>query len=281
MNAIPLVDSERTTQNRIVNLLHKHCGYQYIGYLQDADNSPLRTEEFQKFLRAQYPDIQSSELEKVTAQVETQIRNVHDANTLYEANEKIYQLLRYGVNIHREDGKSATFQIIDWKTTANNIFSLAEEVTVRRNVKEYRTRRPDVVVYVNGLALAVIELKKSTVSVKDGVRQQIRNNKNDNEICHFFATAQFLLAGNDSEGVYYGTILTPEKFYLRWKEPTGQGYPNNNAEPDPYPEKYTRQDFPNELDRSLLQLLDPDRLLTLIHDCVIFDGGIKKVCRPN
>lgn len=146
MNAIPLVDSERTTQNRIVNLLHKHCGYQYIGYLQDADNSPLRTEEFQKFLRAQYPDIQSSELEKVTAQVETQIRNVHDANTLYEANEKIYQLLRYGVNIHREDGKSATFQIIDWKTTANNIFSLAEEVTVRRNVKEYRTRRPDVVV---------------------------------------------------------------------------------------------------------------------------------------
>lgn len=281
MNAIPLVDSERTTQNRIVNLLHQHCGYQYIGYLQDADNSPLRTEEFQKFLRAQYPDIQSSELEKVTAQVETQIRNVHDANTLYEANEKIYQLLRYGVNIHREDGKSATFQIIDWKTTANNIFSLAEEVTVRRNVKEYRTRRPDVVVYVNGLALAVIELKKSTVSVKDGVRQQIRNNKNDNEICHFFATAQFLLAGNDSEGVYYGTILTPEKFYLRWKEPTGQGYPNNNAEPDPYPEKYTRQDFPNELDRSLLQLLDPDRLLTLIYDCVIFDGGIKKVCRPN
>ena len=75
---------------------------------------------------------------------------------------------------------------------ADNIFSLAEEVTVRRNIEEYHTRRPDIVVYVNGMALGVIELKKSTVSVKDGVRQQIRNNGRDNEICHFFVPAQFL-----------------------------------------------------------------------------------------
>lgn len=281
MNSIPLVDSERATQNRIVNLLHDYCGYQYLGYKQDSDNSPLLTNELTKFLRQQYPDISSGELAKVIAEIEKHIQNVHDKDSLYEANVEIYNLLRYGVNIKLDDGLSGTFWIIDWKNVANNRFSLAEEVTVRRNMPEYHTRRPDVVMYVNGLALAVLELKKSTVSVKDGVRQQIRNNKNDNEICHFFAPAQFLLAGNDSEGVYYGTILTPEKFWLRWKEPTGQGYPNNNTEPDPYPEKYTRQDFPNELDRPLLQLLDPERFLKLVHDCVIYDGGIKKVCRPN
>ena len=281
MNSIPLVDSERATQNRIVNLLHDYCGYQYLGYKSDSDNSPLIAEELTKFLHQQYPDISSGELAKVIAEIEKHIHSVHDRDSLYEANVAIYNLLRYGVNIKLDNGQSGTFWIIDWKNVANNRFSLAEEVTVRRNMKEYHTRRPDVVMYVNGLALAVLELKKSTVSVKDGVRQQIRNNKNDNEICHFFAPAQFLLAGNESEGVYYGTILTPEKFWLRWKEPTGQSFPNNTPEPEPYPEKYSRQDFPNELDRSLLQLLDPERFLTLVHDCVIYDGGIKKVCRPN
>lgn len=281
MNTIPCVDSERATQNRIVNLLHDYCGYEYLGYKQDSDNSPLIPELLARFLRDKYPDITQTEIDKIFREIESLVNRVSDSKTLYDSNLKFYELLRYGVNLRREDGRAATYQIIDWGDAGRNIWSLAEEVTVKRNIEEHHTRRPDLVIYVNGLALAVIELKKSTISVKDGIRQQIRNNKNDNEISHFFTTAQFLLAGNDSEGVHYGTILTPEKFWLRWKELTGNSYPNGNPEPDVIEEKFSRQQFTNELDRSTLQLLDPKRFLTLVHDCVIYDGGVKKVCRPN
>ena len=98
------------------------------------------------------------------------------------------------MNISGDDGKSKTIHLIDWQHIGANYFAIAEEVTVRRNISEYHTRRPDVVIYVNGISVSVIELKKSTVSVKDGIRQQIRNNSKDDEICHFFATAQFLFA---------------------------------------------------------------------------------------
>lgn len=122
--------------------------------------------------------------------LDLEISRCHDKDTLFQSNLNFYNYLRYGVNIQGDDGHSKTVKIIEWSedNVADNIFSLAEEVTVHRNIEEYRTRRPDIVVYVNGMALGVIELKKSTVSVKDGVRQQIRNNGKDNEICHFFCT---------------------------------------------------------------------------------------------
>ena len=211
MNTIPLVDPERVTQNRVVNLLHDYCGYQYLGYKQDEDNSPIIPEILGRFLKESQGATQS-EVDKIVRMLESEINRCHNKDTLFEANLKIYEYLRYGVNIQKEDGSgSVTYWLINWDKGdyAENIFSLAEEVTVRRNIPEYHTRRPDIVVYINGIAVGVIELKKSTVSVKDGIRQNIRNNGKDNEICHFFSTAQFLFAGNDSEGVYYGTILTP------------------------------------------------------------------------
>ena len=277
---IPIVDPERVTQNRIINLLKNICGYKYLGYKQDADNSPIIQGELKHFLQNS-GKYSVAEIDKAIRAVESEILRCHDKDTLFESNLNIYNYLRYGVNVTGDDGKAKTIHLIDWQHIGVNYFAIAEEVTVCRNISEYHTRRPDVVIYVNGIAVSVIELKKSTVSVKDGIRQQIRNNSKDDEICHFFTTSQFLFAGNDSEGLHYGTIITPEKFWLRWKEPTGQSYPNNNPEPDEIPQKYSRQDYPNELDRSLLQMLDPERLLQLIHDCVIFDGGIKKVCRPN
>ena len=199
MNTIPLVDSERTTQNRVVNLLHDYCGYQYLGYKQNADNLPIIPEILGKFIK-DTQHASNTEIDKVLRLLDLEISRCHDKDTLFQSNLNFYSYLRYGVNIQGDDGHSKTVKIIEWSedNVADNIFSLAEEVTVHRNIEEYRTRRPDIVVYVNGMALGVIELKKSTVSVKDGVRQQIRNNGKDNEICHFFVPAQFLFAGNDS-----------------------------------------------------------------------------------
>ena len=75
------------------------------------------------------------------------------------------------------------------------------------------TKRPDVVLYVNGIALAVLELKRSTVSVAEGIRQNLDNQKKE-FIQPFFSTLQWLMAGNDSEGLRYATIETPEKYWL-------------------------------------------------------------------
>ena len=100
-----------------------------------------------------------------------------------------------------------------------NHFGIAEEVTVSpalRRVKAYG-KRPDIVLYVNGIALGVLELKRSTVSVAEGIRQNLDNQKKI-FIQPFFATMQLIMAGNDTEGLRYGVIETPEKYYLTWKE---------------------------------------------------------------
>lgn len=77
------------------------------------------------------------------------------------------------------------------------------------------TKCPDVVLYVNGIALAVLELKRSTVSVAEGIRQNLDNQKKE-FIQPFFSTLQWLMAGNDSEGLRYATIETPEKYWLQY-----------------------------------------------------------------
>ena len=78
-------------------------------------------------------------------------------------------------------------------------------------------KRPDVVLYVNGIAMGMFELKKSCISVGNGIRQLLTNQKREN-ILNFFSTAQLLFAGNEAEGLHYGTVNTLQKFYLKWKE---------------------------------------------------------------
>ena len=148
-----------------------------------------------------------------------------------------------------------TVWLIDWKNPLNNDFAIAEEVTVEGE----HTKRPDVVLYVNGIALGVLELKRSVVSVSEGIRQNLDNQKKM-FIQPFFTTIQLIMAGNDTEGLRYGVIETPEKYYLTWKEQSA---------------------IENPLDRSLTQLCEKQRLLEMIHDFVVFDSGVKKICRHN
>src|SRR6185437_4008558 len=115
--------------------------------------------------------------------------------------------------------------------------------------------------YINGIAVAVIELKNSRVSIGDGIRQLLSNQQPAFN-AWFFSTVQFVFAGNDSEGLQYGTINTPEKFFLKWKE--------DEADDSRY-----------KLDKYLLKMCRKDRLIELIHDFVLFDGGIKKVPRVH
>ena len=275
----PSTNSERAVQNRIIKLLCDKNGYEYIGNLKDVENGNIREEILRQFL------MERQELK--SAQATEAIRKLKEAafcankDALYNNNKAVYNTLRYPVAVSQGAGlPNKQVWLIDWKVSYNNYFHIAEEVTVRKQTLGEEHRRPDVVVYINGIAVAVIELKKATVSVEDGINQNWRNQQ-EGQIPQFFSTAQLLMAGSESQGVYYGTTLTPPKFYLHWKEPAGDGYPYDTDKLPVSSSLYGQKEFPNELDRSLMQMLEPDRLLEFIHDCVVFDGGIKKVSRPN
>lgn len=279
-NMQPTTNTERDTQNRIIRSLRDFGGYTYYGNLHDSENLPYIEPILKQFL-TEKQGCSPEQAEEVVKKLRNAVAACHDNKTLYNANKDIYQLLTKPTAVSQGRGRTnRTVSLIDWANPENNFFHIAEEVTVIRNTPTAEHRRPDVVVYVNGIAVCIVELKKASVSAHDGIRQQIRNQA-DGQIPQFFATAQLLLAGNESEGVYYGTTHTPEEFYLRWKEPTGEHYPSPTAEPAPYTTPYPADRFDNLLDRTLLQMLNHTRLLEFIHDCIIFDGGVKKVARPN
>ena len=265
-------DSERQTQNRVIKFFCDKLNYTYIGNLHDSENSNIMQERLCAYLqRRGYSErLIKRSVEKLVGASKNLTQG------LYHANKEVYSLLKYGAKIAEEAGEAEkTVYYIDFDNPAENDFCIAEEVTVVGN----STKRPDVVIYVNGIALAVIELKKSTISVSDGIRQNLTNQK-ANFIDQFFTTMQFCMAGNESEGLRYGTLLTPEKYYLEWKQEAFQEFPDERDETDLLIEERCK-DIDGKLYESLFSLFYKKRFLDLIHNFVIFDKGKKKVCRYN
>ena len=249
---------EILTQQRVIAFFRTALGYAYLGHWQDrADNGNIETGLLTRWLKSQ------GHSDKIIAKVMFELDKaaaLSGSKTLYDANREVYGLFRYGVKVRPATGEqTVTVWLIDWKDPANNDFAIAEEVTVAGK----NSKRPDLVLYVNGIALGVLELKRSTVSVTEGIRQNLDSQKKE-FIQSFFATVQIVMAGNDTEGLRYGVIETPEKYWLRWKEV--EAHP---AAAD------------NPLLRELGQLCGKERLLEIVHDFIVFDAGIKKICRHN
>jgi len=244
---------ERQTQNRIIKLITNQLGYEYLGNLEDRpENSNIEKDKLVKYLQKQ--GYTQSLIEKAMWELSTISEN--QSKDLFYVNKEVYTLLRYGVKVKETMSENnQDVWLIDWKNPEKNDFYVAEEVTVQGE----HEKRPDVVLYVNGIALGVLELKRSTISVSEGIRQNIDNQKSM-FIKNFFSTIQLVMAGNDTEGLRYGTTETPEKHYYTWKETS---------------------EVENLLDRSVIQICDKTRLLEVIHDFIIFDSGIKKLCRHN
>lgn len=252
-------EPERSVQNRLLTLFKEKLKYEYLGnYEYRTCNRNIERKLLFDYLMSTQK-WSKDEAKRAITKLEKEAYCT--PQNMQEKNEKVYSLLRYGVNVSPDVGaKKITVNLIDWEHPDKNQFYIAEEVTINSSTPDSFTKRPDLVIYVNGIALAVMELKRSKVSVHDGIRQTI-GNQQENFIRPFFSTVQLLFAGNDSQGLYYGVIDTPEKFWLRWKEPDAS--------------------IPNELDRSVTQWFNKERLLEMIHDFLVFDAGVKKVCRPN
>lgn len=244
---------ERRTQNRVVKLFNNVLKYTYLGNWEDRPgNSNIEEDIVREYLSEKgYSEIL---INKALDKLRIAANNYNES--LYTNNKNVYGLLRYGVKVKADVGENyETVELIDWKHPLKNQFAIAEEVTVQGN----RDKRPDMVLYINGIALGVLELKRSTVSIGDGIRQGIVNQQKE-FIQSFFSTIQFVFAGNDTEGLRYGTIGTPEKYFLKWKEEGSEE---------------------NLLDKYLLKLCDKERFLEIIYNFTLFDGGVKKLCRTH
>jgi len=251
---------EKMTQARVVALFRDRLQYDYLGNWIDRDNRNIEPDYLLTWLKKQGVS------DNLASRALLEILKVagDTSKSLYDRNHAVYGLLRYGVKVQPGAGENKeTVFLIDWKQPQNNHFAFAEEVTVKGADAKASTKRPDIVLFINGIAIGTLELKRSTVSVTEGIRQNLDNQKKE-FIQPFFSTMQWIMAGNDTEGMRYATIETPEKYWLKWVEEEG-----------PHATE------PNLLDRHLPQICEKSRFLELIHDFVVFDAGTKKVCRQN
>ncbi|NHB34408.1 type I restriction endonuclease subunit R [Helicobacter pylori] len=241
-----MMKTEREVQNQVIETF-KAMGYAYLGDLTKSDNENINKESLKAWL-IKNQKIEPERWRKIEQKIHNALKN-----DLYEANQTFYNLLIYGVKTKTSQNENTqTHWLIDWKDVSQNEFSVAEEVSV----KGPNMKRPDIVLYVNGIALGVLELKKSSVSVESGIRQNLDNQKKE-FIRDFFKTIQLVMAGNESQGLKYGVIETKEKYYLSWKE---EGVQKNLFE-------------------TIECFLEKERFLEFIHDFLIFDKGQKKCAR--
>lgn len=249
------IKPERISQNEVINLFKNQLHYAYFDNWQDrSTNSNIEKEYLTGYLnQAGYT---AAHISRALDKIE---RTLNGNKGLYETNKDFYSLLRYGVGVKTEASQTeTTVYLINWKQPEQNHFAIAQEVTLKGLDA---TRRPDIVLYINGIAIGVLELKRGSISLSEGIAQLCSNQEAPFNPW-FFNTVQLLMAGNDSQGLRYGTIKTPLKHYLTWKEDT-------------------HIDEGNLLHKYLRKLCNKERLLELLYDCVLFDGGIKKLPRAH
>jgi len=223
---------------------------------------------------------------------------------LLTANEKIYNHLLYGIAVTEfVNGKkvSPTITLIDWQNIENNSFTFTEEFCVTRS-GGVDSRRPDIVCFVNGIPLVVIEAKRpdgranKAPTIDEGISQSLRNQRHD-EIPQLFAYSQLLLSINGNEG-RYGTCNTPIKFWAAWREEDisdTEMFALKNKQLSPVQqhnlfdhrpaadlEWYQQLIAGGELavtgqDQLLISLLSPSRLLEMVRLFILFDKKAGKI----
>lgn len=269
---------------QLVNLGYEYLSREEIRKLRNGDNKQyiLRTiakEALQKI----NPEISPKSIEDAIVEFE----NVNLDEGIIKASEHIFTNLLSGISVDEiVDGKKASPQLrfIDFKNPQNNVFNVCCEF----EISEFKDKRPDIVVFVNGIPLAVIECKRPSVRVDEAISQIIRNQSGINTP-KFFLFPQILLASNAVE-LKYGTMLTKSEYYSVWKEDCDIHALKNTKISPALLEKITadlnRTNFKlssessqNEQAKGIFCLLRPERLLDIIRNYILYDNGVKKITR--
>ena len=263
--------AEIATQKRIIGLMQDKMGYRYLGDWHVREGNANVEEEI---LLAHLAGAGYAAPVAKAAVMRLRAAANNLSEGLYQANLAVWELLKYGASVDDGNGRNVTVKFIDYDRPKENDFAVAEEVTVKAGQWD---KRPDLVVYVNGIALGVIEFKRSTVSVMNGICQNIANQQ-EYFIQRFFTTMQVVAAGNPSEGLRYGTVGTPAKLYLEWREDGFSRHPEERDRDDVRLEEQGGA-FAEKLDRQVFEMFDKVRFLDLVRNFTVFDKGAKKLPR--
>lgn len=225
-------------------------------------------------------------------------------DSLLHVSAEIYDLITLGKSLEQTiDGYSKSYSLhyVDWKNPANNVFHVSDEFEVEKRHSR-STRRPDLVLFVNGIPFAAIECKRPDIKnpIAEAISQHLRNQRVD-EIPGLFAFTQILLAVSQNQA-QYGTTDTKRDFWAVWKEEGGAAQEKDLrallARPLPQetqglllserPDWQQRQmisawsgpaRLPSPQDAALHSLLRPERLLELSYRYIIYDNTVKKITR--
>ncbi len=276
---------EREYQNDVVALFREELGYEYLGNLQCGKgktenhkggvNSPIIESEVRAYLgKAGYTQMQ---IDEAVLRLKTVCRlNERRKVNLLDKSNEVYDVLISGFSIKPSPDKTERdVMLFDFEHFENNNFAIAEEVSYTDPLTRC-TSRPDIVLYVNGIALCVIELKRSIVFINEGIRQHLSNQ--EELIPSFFTTTQFTVVAHHAEhkqleqgerieddmyGFKYGTIGTPINFWCPWKLDTNKtGIVLSDTE-------------------SFKEFFDREHFMFMFRYGVLSDGGVKKVMRPH
>ena len=277
--------SENKIQQNSINLLQS-LGYKFISREENLRLRGVKSSEvlFREILTKKLGEINGYEYkgkrykfsQSNVLKAVDELAGVSLNEGLMFANERITNLLLLGTSLEEnlEDGtrRSFSFKFIDFENLQNNDFYVTEEFEVSRVSQSdaQKHRRPDLVLFINGIPIVVIELKKSSVSFENGIKQ-LEKEQGKDEIAHLFKYIQLTIAANGS-GARYGTTGTPFKFYSVWKE-------QDEAKAKESLKSLINGREVSALDMTLFALLSKDRLLRLVRHYIVFDKKMKKVCR--
>ena len=313
MPQAPLMKEDHISQIPALHLL-QNVGYTYLppeealelrgGRARNVILDGILEEQLRKMNKIQYKGQEYPFSEgNIISAVQALKDVIYDG--LVRTNEKVYDLLCLGKSLQQSiqgDIKSFTLHYIDWEYPENNVFYVTEEFGVERAGSK-ETYRPDIVLFVNGIPLCIIECKRLDVGIGkkpivQAISQHIRNQK-DNGIPHLFLYSQILISLSKNEAKY-ATTGTPMEFWAFWKERKDVENEVNSLINKPLALdqkgrlfsdrfKYVRKYFDaleaeggrevTEQDRALYALCRPDRLLDLTFHYILFDAGDKKIAR--
>lgn len=255
--------NESTLEDAIMELFENEIHYTHcLGeQLHKNLSEVLLLEDLEAYLRAQYPDITQDEIDRAILFLKTQ-----NSGSLYDENRRVFNMIVDGFPLKRDDATQPSLWIrpVDFENPDNNDFKIVNQV----EIVEVCNRRPDAIIYVNGLPLVVMEFKtavKENCTIVDAYKQLTDRYRRD--IPSLFRYNAFVVISDGAQNKF-GTLFTPYEYFYAW----------NRVEPADKP-----SDGLNSLFTMVRGLFRKDRLLEVIHDFVYFpDSSTKEekiVCR--